>query len=77
VVDLRHGDRVYFYSDGLTEEFNDQNEMFGDERLLRAIADSQGLDLQEAVASLVQKVVVWRGKEHLKDDVSILAVSIS
>jgi serine phosphatase RsbU (regulator of sigma subunit) len=75
-IDLQHGDRLYLYSDGLTEEVNDQDEMFGDDRLLGAIADGQTLDLQESVESLIQQVVAWRGEEHLKDDVSILAISV-
>ena len=77
VIDLRHGDRLYLHSDGLNEEVNTQDEEFGDERLLSAIADGQALSLQDAVESLVQKVVGWRGEEHLKDDVSILAVSVA
>jgi sigma-B regulation protein RsbU (phosphoserine phosphatase) len=76
VIDLQHGDRLYFYSDGLTEEVNAYDEAFGDERLLSAIADGQALGLQDAIESLVQKVVAWRGEEHLRDDVSILAVSV-
>lgn len=76
VVDLQRGDRLYFYSDGLTEEVNAQDEEFGNERLLAAIADGHALGLQETVESLVHKVVAWRGEEHLRDDVSILAVSV-
>ena len=77
VIDLQPGDRLYFHSDGLTEEVNAQKEDFGDERLLAAIADGQTLALHDTVESLVQKVVAWRGEEHLRDDVSILAVSVA
>jgi len=77
VIDLQHGDRLYLHSDGLNEEVNAQDEQFGDERLLSAIADGQALGLQDAVESLVQRVVAWRGEEHLRDDVSILAVSVA
>jgi phosphoserine phosphatase RsbU/P len=77
VIDLARGDRLYFYSDGVTEEVNSQDQEFGEERLLRAIADGQGSSLQETVETLVQKVVAWRGEEHLRDDISILAVSVS
>ena len=41
VIDLQRGDRLYLHSDGLTEEVNAQDEEFGDERLLTAIADGQ------------------------------------
>jgi sigma-B regulation protein RsbU (phosphoserine phosphatase) len=76
VIDLQSGDRLYLHSDGLTEEVNAQKEDFGDERLLTAIADGQTLSLHDTVESLVKKVVDWRGEEHLRDDVSILAVSV-
>ena len=76
VIHLEPGDRLYLHSDGLTEEVNAQDEEFGDDRLLIAIADSQTVGLQDSVESLVQKVVAWRGEEHLRDDVSLLAVSV-
>ena len=76
VIDLQHGDRLYLYSDGLTEEVNPQDDEFGNERLLNAIAECQGFSLQDTIESLVQQVVAWRGEEHLRDDVSILAVSV-
>jgi sigma-B regulation protein RsbU (phosphoserine phosphatase) len=77
VIDLQPGDRMYLHSDGLTEEVNVQQEEFGDECLLAAIADGRALGLHDTVESLVQKVVAWRGDEHLRDDVSILAVSVA
>jgi sigma-B regulation protein RsbU (phosphoserine phosphatase) len=77
VIDLQPGDRLYFHSDGITEEVNAKNEDFGDERLFAAIADGRAFSLHDTVESLVRKVVAWRGEEHLRDDVSILAVSVA
>ena len=77
VIQLEPGDRLYLHSDGLTEEVNAQDEEFGDERLLSAIADGQALGLNDAVESLVKEVVGWRGEEHLRDDVSILAIAVA
>jgi hypothetical protein len=48
----------------------------GDERLLSAMAEGQALNLDDSVESLVRKVITWRGKDHLGDDVSILAIEV-
>jgi serine phosphatase RsbU (regulator of sigma subunit) len=75
VLDLEPGDRLYLHSDGVTEEVNPQKEDFGDQQLLPVIADGQALPLAASVEAIVQKVVAWRGQDHLRDDVSILALS--
>ena len=77
VVEVHSGERLYLYSDGLEEEMNPAKEAFGLERLQDAVRKSQALELEGSLNSLVAEVVKWRGDEHLKDDVSILAVEVT
>ena len=75
-IDLRTRDRLYLYSDGVTEETNPDDEPFGDERLLHALDESRGLTLEESVQSLVESVLSWHGTTQLSDDLSVLAVEV-
>jgi sigma-B regulation protein RsbU (phosphoserine phosphatase) len=77
VIELQPGDRLYLHSDGVNEEMNAQDEQFGDERLFAALAEGQALSLNDSVDLLIRKVIDWRGEDHLKDDVSILAIAIA
>jgi len=38
--------------------------------------DGPAPSLNDAVESLVRKVTGWRGEDHLRDDVSILAIAV-
>jgi sigma-B regulation protein RsbU (phosphoserine phosphatase) len=73
-VALGSGDRLYFYSDGITEAFGPDNELFGRERLLQALDAGRNLPLSDSLAALIGAVETWIGGEPLADDVSALAV---
>ncbi len=77
VLDLNPGDRLYLYSDGLTEAVNGDDEEFGIERLIRAIGQSKTKVLKESLSFLLSSVEEWRGGARLEDDISILAVEMT
>jgi phosphoserine phosphatase RsbU/P len=76
-VCLEAGDRLYLYSDGVTEAMNTAGEPFGDVRLLDAIGRVSSQPLQSGVAALLVAVAQWHGSERLQDDISILALQVS
>ena len=74
VIELRPGDRLYLYSDGILEAMNSEDELFGPERLVETLEERKNLTLQGSVEGLVECGRQWSGDVGFVDDVSILAL---
>lgn len=75
-VSLNGGDRIYLYSDGITETMNSESEQFGDEQLMRFLMQNRGLPLEENVNQLLRAIRHWCAPHKPRDDISILAIEI-
>lgn len=73
IFDLSKGDRVYLYSDGITEARNKEREEFGDERLLRCF--QQGTPADELFNHIMNSVNEFRGDEEQSDDVTLMEIN--
>ena len=71
------GDRLFFYSDGITECMGINQEMFGSERLLNFIIETRELPISEVLVRLEQCMRLWRGSDKFEDDISVLALEMS
>jgi len=73
---LKEGDALLFYTDGVTEAFNPQEECYGSERLL---SDAGSLSRQSApaiTAGLLQRVRAFAGAAPQSDDIAILTMRV-
>ena len=73
-VRLDRGDRVYLYSDGVTEAMNPLQHLFGAQRLMTALHRGLHTGLADSVAALQGELLAWHGGSASKDDISVLAV---
>lgn len=73
--DLRPGETVVLYTDGLTEARRGQ-EFFGESRLLEVLSGQNHGDVQQMVEMLVSKVTE-HANGRLADDLAIIAVHIA
>lgn len=74
-VQLKPGDRIYFYSDGLTETMRN-DEQFGADRL-KKLAHQHGCEnLKNNLDSIVSGVQEFSANENFADDISIMAIEI-
>ena len=73
-LDLESGDRLFLYSDGLTDCANPSGVSFGARRLEEAIKAGRSKPLSVVMKNLREAVVKWRGSEVFNDDLSVLAL---
>ncbi len=68
------GDRLFLYSDGLTDCGNLHSEAFSRDRLLTVMRATRADSLAAAVARVGSEVAKWRGNESYDDDITLVGV---
>jgi sigma-B regulation protein RsbU (phosphoserine phosphatase) len=75
VVNLRLGDRLVLYTEGVTDTRNADGEPFGLQRFLATLEQTRPSALDKALDTLVERIAGWCGDTPRHDDVSILVVA--
>jgi sigma-B regulation protein RsbU (phosphoserine phosphatase) len=75
-VILRKNDTLFFYSDGLTENFNANDEEFGEERLLNLLVENRSLGVEELKQKVIQEVIAFSEGRPPYDDFTIVVLKI-
>jgi phosphoserine phosphatase RsbU/P len=71
-VELRSGDLLLCYTDGITEPENEYGEMFGEERLIELVTKNADRDEAQIIESVMESVRQWTGAPELSDDMTVL-----
>lgn len=66
------GDRLFMFSDGITECPNPQGELFGNARFQALLLEIAGLPAADLPAAIRARLCAWRGSESYPDDISLL-----
>jgi sigma-B regulation protein RsbU (phosphoserine phosphatase) len=75
-TDIDSGDRIYLFTDGLFEQFNDQKEEFGEKRLQEILLLNSHLSLKKSTEKLLISLSKFLGSKVAGDDITLLAVEI-
>ncbi len=76
MINLEIGDRVVFYTDGLSETRNAAGEEFGVERIESVLVASVDSDLNAAMARVYDEVVAFSDNAPSKDDRTLVLVEM-
>jgi phosphoserine phosphatase RsbU/P len=71
-VQLRSGDLLVCYTDGVTEPENEYGEMFGEERLMELLLRNANRPEEEIIQLVLDSVRQWTGSGELQDDMTLL-----
>ena len=76
-LQLEPGDKVVFYTDGIVEAMNEQEEMFGFERLQEVIKSSQVETAEALMNEVITSVDEFAGNAPQHDDITVIVVSVA
>jgi phosphoserine phosphatase RsbU/P len=71
-IQLRSGDLLICYTDGITEPENEYGEMFGEERLVELIAKNAERQDSHIIETLMDSVRHWTTSSELSDDMTVV-----
>ena len=75
-VPLEHGDRLVFYTDGITDRVAKDGDMFEMDRLCRVLGRVGHGHPEQIVASLLAEIEAFAGPQEPDDDQTLLVVGI-
>lgn len=75
-VPVKSGDRIFFYTDGVIEALDSNEEVFGIERLKAVLDSTNTLGLESIRARVLDSLIDHTGNQMDHDDVTFMAVEI-
>ena len=68
------GERLFLYSDGITECRNKDGVMFGTDRLMKIIREGYRIPLRDLMTVIERELAEFQGSSQFDDDISLLVM---
>lgn len=72
-IELVPNDKIFLYTDGVTEAKNDKDELFGEERLIEYLNSHSFNNPKELITALREEINVYANNAEQFDDITMLA----
>ena len=77
-IQLKSGEGLLVYTDGVSETFSENGDLFGDENLTSFLKENRLLDPPEFIKALIDRLDSFRGQNDiLDDDITVLVMKRS
>lgn len=76
-IDFQEGDRLFVYTDGISEYEKQSKEMFGSERIISIIKENNALDSKSLLDHLYNEVMLFGNNHPLQDDATICCLELA
>ncbi len=70
-IQLENGDRLFIFSDGVTETFNKNYEAFGEKELYDTLSQSKNKNLNDIISLIENKLLTHRANSKINDDTTM------
>ncbi len=74
---LKKNDIFFFYSDGVSEAMDNNNNLFSDEKIANLLKEKKENSSKEIINSTISSLDKFRGTKEPNDDITIVVVKIS
>ncbi len=75
-IQLHAGDRIFLYTDGVTEAINSSTELYGDDRLVEALNKSPSLSPEQMLAAVKTSMDAFTAGAEQFDDITMLGLEV-
>jgi phosphoserine phosphatase RsbU/P len=75
-LQLERGDKLFFYSDGITEAMNEKRDEYGEDRLMTLAERTNGLSAEQSRDAVMSDVAEFLGPVHPQDDQTLVVLQI-
>jgi sigma-B regulation protein RsbU (phosphoserine phosphatase) len=75
MLQLNTGDALLLYTDGVSEEISVGGELYGEERMIEVLANSNVTDAVGIVNETVRAVTEFKGAKQQEDDITVLTLT--